>query len=42
MDHLLKCHMLPQECATEDVVEYNEAANGVCFPVDEECVVTGQ
>ena len=26
MDHLLKCPMLPQECATKDLMEYNEAA----------------
>ena len=26
MNHLLKCHMLSQECSTEDLVEYNEAA----------------
>ena len=26
MDHLLKCPMLPQECTTEDLMEYNEAA----------------
>ena len=26
MDHLLKCHMLSQECTTEDLMEYNEDA----------------
>ena len=26
MDHLLKCSMLPRECTTEDLMEYNEAA----------------
>ena len=29
MDHLLKCPMVPQECTTEDLMEYNDAAN-VC------------
>ena len=23
MDHLLKCPMLPQECTTDDLMEYN-------------------
>ena len=27
MDYLLKCPMLHQECTTEDLIEYNEAAN---------------
>ena len=27
MEHLLKCHMQPQECTTEDLMEYNEVAN---------------
>ena len=26
MDHLLKCPMLPQECTTDDLMEYNETA----------------
>ena len=26
MDHLLKCYMLPLECTTEDLIEYNAAA----------------
>ena len=26
MDHLLKCHMLYQECTTKDLMDYNEAA----------------
>ena len=26
MDHLLKCPMLPHECMTKDLMEYNEAA----------------
>ena len=26
MDHLLKSPMLPQECTTEDLMEYNKAA----------------
>ena len=33
--------MLPQECTTEDLMEYNEAAKE-CLPVDEQCVVTWQ
>ena len=31
MDHLLKCHMLPQECTTEDLMEYNETAKECVF-----------
>ena len=31
MDHLLKCPMLPQECTTEDLMEYNEAAKECVF-----------
>ena len=31
MDHLLKCPMLPQECTTEDVMEYNEAGKECVF-----------
>ena len=41
MDHLLKCPILPQECTTEDLMEYNEAVKE-CLPVDEQCVVTRQ
>ena len=26
MDYLLKCHMLPQECTTDNLIEYNETA----------------
>ena len=29
MDHLLKCPMHPQECTTENLMEYNEAAKSV-------------
>ena len=31
MDHLLKCPMLPQECTTEDLMEYNETAKECVF-----------
>ena len=31
VDHLLKCPMLPQECTTEDLMEYNEAAKECVF-----------
>ena len=31
MDHLLKCPMLPQECTTEDLMEYIEAVKGCVF-----------
>ena len=31
MDHLLECSMLPQECTTEDLMEYNKAANECVF-----------
>ena len=31
MDHLLKCPMLPQECTTEDLMEYNEIAKECVF-----------
>ena len=33
MEHLLKCPMRSQECATEDLMEYNEAANE-CVPAN--------
>ena len=33
--------MLSQECTTEDLMEFNEAAKG-CLPEDEQCVVTRQ
>ena len=38
MDHLLKCHMLRQECKTEELRKYDEAAK-VCLPVYEQCLV---
>ena len=31
MDHLLKCHMLPQEYTTEDLMAYNETAKECLF-----------
>ena len=31
MDHLLKCPMLPCECTTEDLMEYNEVAKECVF-----------
>ena len=31
MEHLLKCSMRPQECTTEDLMEYNEAAKECVF-----------
>ena len=31
MDHLLKCPVLPQECTTEDLMEYNETAKECVF-----------
>ena len=31
MDHLLRCPMLPQECTTEDLMEYDEAAKECVF-----------
>ena len=31
MDHLLKCPMLPQECTTDDLMEYNETAKECIF-----------
>ena len=31
MDHLLKCPMLPQECTTDDLMEYNEAEKECVF-----------
>ena len=31
MDHLLKFPMLPQECMTEDLMEYNEAVKECVF-----------
>ena len=31
MDHLLTCHMLLQECTTEDLMEYNEAVKECVF-----------
>ena len=31
MDHLVKCHMLPQESTIEDLMEYNEAAKECVF-----------
>ena len=31
MNHLLKCPMLPQECTTEDLMDYNEAAKEYVF-----------
>ena len=31
MNHLIKCPMLPQECATEDVMEYNETEKECVF-----------
>ena len=31
MQLLLKCHMRPQECTTEDLMEYNEAAKECVF-----------
>ena len=31
MDHLLKCPMLPQECTTEELMEYNETAKECVF-----------
>ena len=31
MDHLLKCPMLPQECTTNDLMEYNETAKECDF-----------
>ena len=33
--------MVSQECLTEDLMEYNEAAKE-CLPVDEQCVVARQ
>ena len=42
IDHLLKCHMLSQECTSEDLMGYNEACEGVCLSVDEQCVATRQ
>ena len=33
MDHLLKCLMLPQECTTDDLMEYDETAKA------KECVL---
>ena len=30
-DHLLKCPMLPQECTTEDLMEYHETAKECVF-----------
>ena len=31
MDHLLKCPMLPQECMTDDLMEYNENTEECVF-----------
>ena len=31
MGHLLKCPMLPQECTTEDLMEYNETVKVCVF-----------
>ena len=31
MEHLLNCPTLPQECTTDDLMEYNEAANECVF-----------
>ena len=31
MEHLLKYHMRPQECTTENLTEYNEVAKECVF-----------